>query len=350
MQVTVAELAALVNGRLTGDGSVVIQGAAPLGDAIPGDITLIDRADRTGALSGTHASAVVAPSKAEIKNLPAILVDDIHQAFSLIVTRFRPTRITAPIGISPAAIVSPTARLGRDVNIHPFVTIGDDVEIGQGTTIHPGVHVMAGSKIGEGVVVYPNAVLYENTIVGPRCIIHAGAVLGAFGFGYTCVEGRHRLSPQLGNVVLGADVEIGAGTTVDRGTYGPTVIGDGTKIDNQVMVAHNCHVGRHNMLCAQVGIAGSTTTGDYVVMAGQVGVRDHVRIGNKAVLGAMAGIINDVPDDARLLGIPATPEREQMLKLAALARLPEMRRQFKQLQNTVDRLVEQHGLSDAESL
>ena len=166
--------------------------------------------------------------------------------------------------------------MAEDVDVHPLATIGDDVTIGAGSTIHSGVHIMAGSQIGEDVTIFPNAVLYENTVVGPRCLIHAGAVLGAYGFGYEQVEGRHRLTAQLGNVVLGADVEVGAGTTIDRGTYGPTVIGEGTKIDNLVMVAHNCHIGRHNMLCSQVGIAGSTTTGDYVVMAGQVGVRDHV--------------------------------------------------------------------------
>ena len=177
---------------------------------------------------------------------------------------------------------------------------------------------MAGCRIGRGATIFPNAVLYENTVVGPRCVIHAGAVLGAYGFGYETVDGRHTLSAQLGNVVLGADVEIGAGTTIDRGTYGPTVIGEGTKIDDQVMIAHNCRIGRHNMLCSQVGIAGSTSTGDYVVMAGQVGVRDHVHIGERAVLGAMAGVINDVPDGARMIGIPATPEREQKLKQAAL--------------------------------
>ena len=180
--------------------------------------------------------------------------------------------------------------------------------------------------------------LYENTIVGPRCMIHANAVLGAYGFGYGFVDGRHVLSAQLGNVVLGADVEIGAGTTIDRGTYGPTTIGEGTKIDDSVMVAHNCRIGRHNMLCSQVGVAGSTTTGDYVVMAGQVGVRDHVHIGDRAVLGAMAGVTNDVPADARMIGIPATPERDQKIKQAAFSKLPEMRRQLKQLQRAVDAL------------
>jgi UDP-3-O-[3-hydroxymyristoyl] glucosamine N-acyltransferase len=166
-------------------------------------------------------------------------------------------------------------------------------------------------------------------------------VLGAFGFGYDQVAGRHQLTAQLGNVIIGTDVEIGAGTTIDRGTYGPTVIGDGTKIDDQVMIAHNCRLGRHNMLCSQVGIAGSSTTGDYVVLAGQVGVRDHVHIGTAAIVGAKGGIVNDVPDGSRYIGVPATPEREQKLRLAAVSKLPEMRHQLKALERTVKKLVGQ---------
>jgi UDP-3-O-[3-hydroxymyristoyl] glucosamine N-acyltransferase len=150
----------------------------------------------------------------------------------------------------------------------------------------------------------------------------------------------------LGNVVVGADVEIGAGTTIDRGTYGPTMIGEGTKIDDQVMIAHNCRLGRHNMLCSQVGVAGSSTTGDYVVLAGQVGVRDHVHIGNRSVVGAKGGIVNDVPENSRYIGIPATPEREQKLRLAVISKLPEMRQQLKELQRTVDKLVAQIGAAE----
>jgi len=328
-----------------GDGNIVVRGASPLGEASPGHITLIDGAEKNGCLASSRASAAVAPRAFTPNGIPVIQVDDVHRAFSAIVAFFRPPRPRRRVGVSPMAAVSPTARLGKNVDIHPFATIGDDVEIGDNATIHGGVHIMAGSKIGPDVTIFPNAVLYDNTVVGPRCLIHAGAVLGAYGFGYSCVGGRHRLSAQLGNVILEADVEVGAGTTIDRGTYGSTVVGEGTKIDNQVMVAHNCRIGRHNMLCAQVGIAGSTTTGDYVVMAGQVGVRDHVHIGAKAVLGAMAGVIHDVPENARLVGIPATPEREQMVKQAVLSKLPEMRRQLKQLQATVDRLLRQHGES-----
>lgn len=341
MQATLAELAALVNGQLVGDGGLVIQGAAPLADARPGDITLIDGVERNNSLAASRATAVIGPRSVETCELPLIQVDDAHQAFSVIVAQFRPPREICQTGISPLAAIHPTAHLGRNVCVHPYATIGEGVRIGDEVTIHSGAQIMADSEIGDQVTVFPNAVLYERTIVGPRSIIHAGAVLGAYGFGYDSSSGRHKLSAQLGNVVIGADVEIGAGSTVDRGTYGSTTVGDGTKIDNHVMVAHNCRIGRYNMLCAQVGIAGSTTTGDYVVMAGQVGVRDHVHIGTGAVLGAMAGVINDVPDAARLVGIPATPEREQMVKQAALSKLPEMRRQLKQLQQAVAKLAAQ---------
>lgn len=341
MQATLAELAALVGGEVVGSGEVIVQGAAPLNSVAPGQITLVDREDKNRSLAACSAAAVVSPRSFTPQGIPAIQVDDVHRAFAVIVALFRPSRRQGRIGVSPLAAVSPTARLGEDVDVHPLASIGDDVTIGARSTIHSGVHIMAGSQIGEDVTLFPNVVLYENTAVGPRCLVHAGAALGAYGFGYEQVEGRHRLTAQLGNVVLGADVEIGAGTTIDRGTYGPTTIGEGTKIDDLVMVGHNCQIGRHNMLCSQVGIAGSTTTGDYVVMAGQVGVRDHVHIGHGSVVGAKGGIINDVPDGSRMLGIPATPEREQKLKLASLARLPEMRHQLKQLQHTVDKLVAQ---------
>lgn len=341
MQATLAELAVLVDGHPVGDGRLVIGGVAPLCDAGPGQITLIDGGERNRELAGCRAAAAVTPKTFLPENLPSIQVDNVHAAFVKIFEHFHPRRAKKRIGVSPLAVISPSASLADDVNVHPAATIGDHVELGAGSTIHSGVHVMAGCRIGSGVTIFPNAVLYHDTVVGPRCIIHAGAVLGAYGFGYELVDGRHQISAQLGNVVLGADVEIGAGTTIDRGTYGPTVIGEGTKIDDLVMVAHNCRIGRHNMLCSQVGVAGSTTTGDYVVMAGQVGVRDHVHIGAGAVLGAMAGVINDVAEGDRMIGIPATPEREQKIKQAALSKLPEMRRQVKKLQSLVDRLAEE---------
>ncbi len=338
---SLSELARLVNGRVVGDGDLPITGAEVLCEAQPGQITLIDQAEKAARAGATRASAVVVPNSFVPETLPAIQVEDVHAAFTAIVAHFRPARVEPRVGISPSAIISARAQLGENVDVHPFATIGDDVRIGANSTIHSGVRIMAGCRLADNVTVFPNVVMYENTIVGPRCVIHAGAILGCYGFGYRFCEGRHLLSAQLGHVELGADVEVGAGTTIDRGTYGATTVGEGTKIDNLVMIAHNCRIGRHNMLCSQVGIAGSTTTGDYVVMAGQVGVRDHVSIGAGAVLGAMAGVTNDVPEGSRMIGIPATPEREQKIKQAALTKLPEMRRELKMLQAAVVELRRQ---------
>ncbi|HVC94672.1 MAG TPA: UDP-3-O-(3-hydroxymyristoyl)glucosamine N-acyltransferase [Pirellulales bacterium] len=345
MAVGLAELANMVGGATLGDCGLAITGAATLADARPGDITFVNSADKAQRLGQTAASAVVVPRGMAPVNLPAIQVDNVAAAFAVIVRHFRPPRAVTRAGVSPRAVISPSARLGDDVEIHPGATIGDDVEIGAGSTIHAGARVLAGCKLGEKVTVFPNAVLYENTIIGPRSTIHANAVLGGFGFGYTLVDGRHQLSAQLGHVEIGADVEIGAGTTIDRGTYGPTVVGEGTKIDNLVMIAHNCRLGRHNLICSQVGIAGSTTTGDYVTMAGQVGVRDHVHIGDRAVLGAQAGVPNDVAADIFVFGSPARPMREQKVIYAAIARLPDMRQELKALRAAVARLEAQAGKS-----
>ncbi|OHB80689.1 MAG: hypothetical protein A2W31_12870 [Planctomycetes bacterium RBG_16_64_10] len=335
METTLSQLAELVRGELRGDGSRTICNAAPLDEAGPGEITLIDNLERLERWHASSAAAAVVPTAAPTQDRPTIAVDHVHQAFAQIVNHFRPARPRTRVGISPAAWISPSARLDQDVDVHPGASIGNDAQIGRNTVIHSGVHIMDGCHIGHDVIIMPGAVLYENTRVGPRTIIHAGAVLGAYGFGYQMVDGRHQRTAQLGWVAIGADVEIGAATTIDRGTYGATVVGDGTKIDNQVMIAHNCRLGRHNMICSQVGIAGSTSTGDYVVMAGQVGVRDHVHIGAGAVLGAKAGVSNDVPDGARMIGIPATPEREQKLKQAALTKLPEMRKELRRLMQQV---------------
>ncbi|MGB4727203.1 MAG: UDP-3-O-(3-hydroxymyristoyl)glucosamine N-acyltransferase [Thermogutta sp.] len=339
MPITLGELSDLVGGELDGPAHLVICQAKPLGEAGPTDITLIEKPEKVAKISPGQIGAAVVPRSVTRANFPVIRVDDVHKAFGLIVRWFRPPRQLTRKGIHHQAIISPSAKIADDVEIGPFSVIGDDVEIGSGTTIYGGVHILSGCKIGRDVTIFPNVVLYEDTIVGDRCIIHAGAVIGAYGFGYRLESGRYVLQAQLGNVILEDEVEIGANTTVDRGTYGSTRIGQGSKIDNLVVIAHNCQIGRHNILCAQVGIAGSTTTGDYVVMAGQVGVRDHVHIGERAVLGAMSGVINDIPPGARFVGIPATPEREQMLKQAAFTKLPEMRKQLKELQEVVRQLT-----------
>jgi len=339
MATRLRELAELVGGTLVGDSELQISGAAVHSEATPGQITFIDDNQTAHRLAGCQASAAIVLTGGSFRDLPVIQVPDVHVAFATIVVHFHPPKRRERHGIDPRALISPTARLGRDVEIGPLAVIGDEVEIGDGCTIHSAVHIQAGCRIAEGVTIYPGAVLYEDTIVGPRCTIHAGAVLGAFGFGYKTIDGVHHLSPQLGYVVLEADVDVGAGSTIDRGTYGPTTIGLGTKIDNQVMIAHNCRIGRHNLICSQVGIAGSTTTGDHVILAGQAGIRDHVKIGDRAIIGAKAGIHNDIPAGEFWFGCPATHHRDQRLIQAVTAKLPEFRRQLKTLKHQVEQLL-----------
>jgi UDP-3-O-[3-hydroxymyristoyl] glucosamine N-acyltransferase len=335
MAYTLQQIAHLVNGCVTGEGTIIISGVGILRDAGPGDITLAEGASFAEQLRRSRASAAIVPVGFQPEGIAYIAVHDVHAAFAAVVRQFHPPRPKRHMGISPHAVIASSAKLGDAVEVHPGAWIGEDVQIGARTTIHSGARILAGCRIGEDVTIFPNVTLYEDTVIGPRCIIHANAVLGAYGFGYKTIEGRHRLSAQLGNVVVESDVEIGAATTIDRGAYGPTRIGEGTKIDNHVMIGHNCRIGRHNLLCSQVGIAGSTTTGDYVTMGGQVGVRDHVHIGERASLGAKAGVKGDIPAGERYFGVPATPEREQLAIQAAIAKLPELRRKVKELQKRV---------------
>ena len=336
---TLSELAAFVGGTVVGDGELSIVGVAPLQSATTSELTFLERSDRIALLQRkSKAGAVVVPIGVVPEGFAAIQVGNVLEAFENITRLFAPPCEENIRGISGQAFVHPTAKIGANVAIGHFAVIGENVVLGDNVEIHSGVQIAAGCVIGDHTVVFSNAVLYRSSVIGARCIIHSGAVIGAFGFGYDSSQGTHKLSPQIGNVAIENDVEIGANCTIDRATYGSTIIGEGTKIDNFVMIGHNCKIGKHNLLCAHTGIAGSTTTGSHVVMAGRVGVRDHVHIGDRAVIGAMAGILADVEPDVRIVGIPATPEKEQMRIQIALQRLPEMQKVFKEMQKSFEQL------------
>lgn len=337
MEWTLHEIARRVAGRVQGDGEIVITGAAALGDAHAGDITLVIDGGRAAEAARSAASAVVAPRGLALTGKPWIEVDDVHEAFAAVVRLFRPERLARQAGISPLATVSDTARIDATADIRAAAVIGDEVEIGPGCVVHAGACLMAGCKLGRDIVVFPNAVLYEDTIVGDRVLIHAGAVLGMHGFGFETIGGRHYRCPHLGYVRIEDDVDIGAGTTIERGTYGPTVISQGTKLDDQVMIGRDCRIGPHNIFCSQVGISGSTT-GHYVIMAGQVGVRDHVHIGDLAVLAPQSGVKGNLTGCARYFGIPARPEREMALIWSSWSKLPELRRQVRDLMRELERM------------
>jgi UDP-3-O-[3-hydroxymyristoyl] glucosamine N-acyltransferase len=331
VRVTVRQLAELVQGQVCGDNDLVIAAARPLGEAQPGDITFVENDKHAAQLHDCRASAAVVSASLPANGLTIIRVADPLTAFVAIVRHLHGRPEPPPHGIDPRAYVHPTARVGAEASLFPFASVGEGSVVGARCRLHSGAVVGRYCRLGDDVTVYPNAVLYDGTVLGNRVIVHANAVLGADGFGYRLQNGRHVKVPQLGHVELGDDVEVGACTTIDRGTFQATRIGEGTKIDNLVQVGHNCRIGRHNLLVSQMGIAGSSSTGDYVVIAGQVGIVDHVHIGDRAMIGAKAGVTKDVPEGERMLGAPATPEREQKRILMTLERLPEMRRDLRQI-------------------
>ncbi len=338
MNIRLGRLTAMIGGALIGgDTDAVISGASPLGEESNGHVTMLDDPKRVGELNGSLATAVVTSQALPSIAIPQIVVSDPRKAFARIVASFRP-----PVSLDlPSWGIDPSATLAESARIHPSAIVGAGVAIGQRTRVMPGVTIMPNCRIGDDCILHAGVTLYEYTQIADRVVIHAASVIGANGFGYRQENGRHVPTSQLGYVQIDSDVEIGASVTIDRGTYGSTHIGEGTKIDNQVMIAHNCKIGRHNLLCSQVGIAGSCKTGDYVILAGQVGLKDHITLGDHTIVGAQAGVMDDCRGHQVYLGSPATPQREQMQIMAVERKLPEMRRELKSLRRDVDRMIEQ---------
>jgi UDP-3-O-[3-hydroxymyristoyl] glucosamine N-acyltransferase len=342
---TVEQLARLVRGRLSGDGTVSIRSARPVAEAGPGDITFIENVRYAKLLRGCPASAAIVGPHFDLERqhgdseLAVIEVEDPMTAFLAVRTHLAGEQKPRWRGISPQACVASSAQVGSNVAIYPFAYVGEDAVIGDGTTLHPGAVIGAGCKLGRDCTIHANAVLYDDVTLGNGVEVHAGTVLGGDGFGYRQSEGRHIKVPHTGRLEVADNVEIGSNCTIDRATFEATRIGEGTKIDNLVMIGHNNQIGRHNLLCGQVGIAGSCRTGDYVVMAGQAGIKDNTTIGHGVIVGAQAGVHRNVPDGQNVLGSPAIPVREQRRIFQMMARLPEMHGQIKKLAVEVEALT-----------
>lgn len=233
-----------------------------------------------------------------------------------------------PWGIHPTACVDDSVRFDGEVAIGANTVIAANASLGKGVIIAEGCNIAANSSIGAGSRLFANVCVYEACEIGKKCIIHSGAVIGADGFGFILMDGVQQKIPQVGNVVIHDEVEIGANSTIDRATLGSTVIGKGTKIDNLVQIGHNCVIGEHSILCAQVGLAGSTIVGDYVYLAGQVGAAGHIKIGSKAMVGAQSGIAASIPEGAKYFGTPAIDANSMKRMIVAQKYLPEMYRAY----------------------
>lgn len=340
-KLSATEIAEILRGEVIGDAAIVIDDVDVIERATATHLSFVGDLKNLSRVRNSRSRLIVVPQtvRSELEKYSDrtfILVPSAEMAFLSIASILRPHRSRKSIGISDRAIVDPTATIGADTNIHPLAVIGRDVVIGHSCEIQPGVVIGDGCQIGNNVVLYANTVLYHDVVIEDHVTIHASCVIGADGFGYRFVDGGHQLIPHYGTVRICSDVEIGASTTIDRAKVGETVIGSGTRIDNQVMIGHNCQIGRHNLLVSQVGLAGSVSTGDYVVCAGQVGVADHVHLGDGAIVGAQAGVIRDLPGGQTYLGNPAGPMAETTKQLASIRRLPDMRDSIKRIDKELE--------------
>ena len=330
MPFTAAEIARHLGGEVIGDGSVLLYRFAPADRAEPGDLTFAENEMFLARAEQGRASAILVDRPASsAKTL--IRVRNARVAFAKVLPLFFPEPQFAP-GIHPTAVVADSAQIDPTAHIGPWCVIGARAIVGPRSVLWAQVFVGDDCVLGEEVWLFPHVTLYPRTQLGARVRIHAGSVIGSDGFGYVQDGPVHLKVPQVGNVIIGDDVEIGANVTVDRGALGPTVIGRGTKIDNLVQVAHNVHIGERCLIVAQTGIAGSTRLGNYVVLAGQVGLAGHLKIGDRVSVAAKSGVMHDIPDNQKWLGIPAQPDRQAKRQIVALQQLPDLLRRVAELE------------------
>ena len=320
--VPIAEIVEFVGGVYAGPRDLSVTSVNTLSDASNDELSFLSNPRYAPQLQQTKAGAVLVPRQVAASDVRWIRVDDPYFAMSQVVTRWFANRLM-PEGISAQAAIAPTARLGRNVAVGPFARVGDSVTIGDDVVIFQGVSIEAGARIGAGTILYPNVVIYDGTVIGCRCVIHGNSVIGSDGYGFATNRGKHHKIPQIGIVRIADDVEIGAGTTIDRAAFGETTIGEGTKIDNLVQIGHNVKIGKHCLLVSQVGIAGSTELGDYVAVGGQSGLSGHLKIGNRVQIGGGSAIVEDTPDGSKVMGYPAVPFRQFARREVILKRLTE---------------------------
>jgi UDP-3-O-[3-hydroxymyristoyl] glucosamine N-acyltransferase len=320
---TAGELAAYFGLRLRGDAGRRITGAAMLDDAGPDHLAFAGSPKYFESAARSQAGCIVAlPEFTGVAGQTVMESPQPRVHFAQALSLLYPARAISP-GVHPSACVEEGALVDPGAEVGPFVTIGSGAHIGARTRIGAGSSIGPGVAIGEDCILHPRVSLYERVTIGARCVVHSGAVIGADGFGFEMAGGAYQKVPQVGTVAIGDDVEIGANTCIDRATLGATVIGDGTKLDNMVHIAHNCRIGGHVVIAAQTGLAGGVTIGDYAVVGGQVGVGDKARIESRAVIGSGAGILTAkiVRAGEPVWGTPARPLRQYLQQLATLARL-----------------------------
>lgn len=341
MAFTVDAIARRLGGRVEGDGSVEIEGVAALDHAGSGELTFLGNPRYSPAMKTTKASAVLV-NEGWQGETPAVLirVKSADASFAQVAFWMARPAITYPVGIHPTAVIAADVKLGRNVTVGPHCVIEPGASIGEGTVLVAQCYVGYSCEVGQNCLFYPHATLREYTRVGNRVILHNGAVIGSDGFGYVPEGGHWKKVPQVGIVVIGDDVEIGANTTIDRARFGETRIANGVKLDNLIQIAHNVSVGEDSAMAAQVGISGSSHVGARVQVGGQVGIAGHIHVGDDCVLMAQSGVSKDVPDRSVMFGAPAVPAREAKKMHAHMMRLPELKKKVSEMELRIKSIEE----------
>lgn len=337
MQKTLKEIAEIVGGELIGDGKILITGLNSIETAKGGDLTFADE-KHIEAAKNSAASAVII-SKNFSGEIPknSIKAENSKFAFAKLMEIFKP-QIKIPAGISDKAFIGKNTKISSTAKIMAFAVIDDGAEISDGAIIYPHTYIGQNAKIGADTVIYSSVTVREYCEIGARCVIHASTVIGADGFGFTTSKGVHTKVPQIGNVIVEDDVEIGAHVGIDRAAMGSTVIGHGTKIDNLVHIGHNCKIGANCLIVAQTGISGSTIVGDNVTFGGQTGTVGHIKIGGNSVYAARSGITKNMPEGVFCSGFPVQPHNDWLKLQVSLQKVPDLIKKIKQLEKQISQL------------
>ncbi len=327
MQFSASQIASLVNGTVEGDGDVTVSTFAKIEEGHPGAISFLANPKYTHYIYDTRSSIVLVRRDFAAEHpvsATLIRVDDPYATVAMLLDMVSKMVNVLPTGVEQPSYVADGVQLPTDVYVGAFAYIGRGVRLGKGVKIFPQAYVGDGVEIGDDTVLYPGVKIYKGCRIGARCIIHAGAVIGADGFGFAPVDGHYNKIPQLGNVEIADDVEIGANTTVDRATMGSTRVGHGVKLDNLIQVAHNCEIGADTVIAAQTGVAGSTKIGSHCMIGGQVGFAGHINIGDNVSIGAQSGIPGNVPSGSTLMGYPAVDARDFMRQAVYIKNLGKL--------------------------
>jgi len=338
MEISLEELAGLVDGKVAGDGSVMISGVSGIREARQGEITFLADSRYQKFLEDTRASAVIAGAVPAGESRPMIISKNPYLSFIKAVEYFIPDRSDYPREIHPSAVVSDGAVLGANVGIGACAVIEEGARIGDGTLVLAGTYIGKDTRIGENCLIYPNVTIREEVEIGDRVIVHCGAVIGSDGYGFANDGEVNRKIPQVGNVVIESDVEIGANATIDRATTGTTRVGRGTKTDNLVMIGHNVTVGENCLIVALVGIGGSTEIGKNVTLGGQAGIVGHIKLGDGVMVGAQSGVIGDIPANTTVSGYPAREHGQARKIYACTQKLPDLLKKVAELSERIAKL------------